>query len=438
MKFRRQLLIGYTALLFVLIVTGTSSVLALRLTTSRLDVVTNDLASEIVSLQRLRFQAEQIVAASRGYLLTGNDAYQRKFDRTVNDLRGTLAALDHHRSELPDQVHGIAINVDDYIAAAQQAVARRSIDPQDLLAFFESNVVPARKALETSINEFVERKQHNFANASHHAHELAATMQGILIAATGVGVLLSAALAWIWFRRLSTQYVREQEATAVATRAVSDRDELLAIVSHDLRNPLAAIMLRASLVEETIPAAKRHGAAISEAAARMEHLIEQLLDVAKLESGRFELHKASCETSALLASTVAIFEARATAANIVLAVENTTPLTIDVDRERILEVLSNLVGNALKFVPATGGTITLRAEPAGNRVRLSVADSGPGVADDQLPHLFERYWQSHPHHKGSLGLGLYICKQIVEAHDGEIGVASHVGVGSTFWFTLPT
>jgi signal transduction histidine kinase len=99
-------------------------------------------------------------------------------------------------------------------------------------------------------------------------------------------------------------------------------------------------------------------------------------------------------------------------------------------------VLSNLIGNALKFTPR-GGRIAVTGKRDGPRVRFEVSDTGPGIAEDQIPRLFERYWQGRSSPRGSLGLGLYICKQLVAAHGGDIGVRSRLGEGSTFWFTLP-
>jgi signal transduction histidine kinase len=106
------------------------------------------------------------------------------------------------------------------------------------------------------------------------------------------------------------------------------------------------------------------------------------------------------------------------------------------DRPRILQVLSNLIGNAIKFTPA-GGAITVRADLGGREARFSVTDSGSGIAADELPHIFERFWQARKAARTGAGLGLAIAKGIVEAHRGRIWVESVPGKGSTFFFTLP-
>ena len=110
--------------------------------------------------------------------------------------------------------------------------------------------------------------------------------------------------------------------------------------------------------------------------------------------------------------------------------------TVLCDRERILQVLGNLVGNAIKFTP-NGGTITVHAEPAEGHVLVSVADTGPGIPDEYVPHIFERYWKGKREGRSGTGLGLYIAKGIVDAHGGRIWLESKVGVGSTFFFTIP-
>ena len=145
-----------------------------------------------------------------------------------------------------------------------------------------------------------------------------------------------------------------------------------------------------------------------------------------------------CTLASLFDSTVALFAARAQQAEVELVVEchDAAELVVDADRARALQTLENLVGNAFKHSPR-GGRITLCARAKDDCVRVEVRDCGSGIEPDHVPHLFERYWQGRKRSKGGLGLGLYICKQIVDAHGGAIGVDTALGQGSTFWFTLP-
>jgi signal transduction histidine kinase len=220
-------------------------------------------------------------------------------------------------------------------------------------------------------------------------------------------------------------------------RAVEARDELIAIVSHDLRSPLTAISIGSTLLDEAIAggAAHKQVATIRRASEHMEHLIAELLDVAKLEAGKLEFRTEPCTIDSLLEAVGALFAARAAQAEIALTIEPACAGSVTVDRERIVQVLSNLVGNALKFTPP-GGRLSVAAHGAGEAVRIAVTDTGPGIPGADVPHLFERYWQGRRRGRGSLGLGLYICKQIVEAHGGRIGVETQAGKGSTFWVEL--
>jgi signal transduction histidine kinase len=189
------------------------------------------------------------------------------------------------------------------------------------------------------------------------------------------------------------------------------------------------------------PRTRPHLAAIGNAARQMQHLIDQLLDVARLEHGTLGLTFERCEVGAVIGAAQSLFQVRAAEAGVELTATGEPGTAVTADRERVVQVLSNLIANALKFTPR-GGRIAVTGGRDGASVRFEVTDTGPGIAADQLPRLFERYWQGGSSQggssqRGSLGLGLYICKQLVAAHGGDIGVRSRLGEGSTFWFTLP-
>ena len=441
MRFRRQLLIGYTALLFVTLVTGAVAVTALRVTTSNLDRVGRDLAGELSEVQRLRFEAEQIVSANRGYLLTADArAAQREaeFVATMDDALKTLRA----HVPLAPGINAVSDAAQQYVAAANEATAQRvkSDDPRSVLPFFENTVAPARERLEHAIADLVTRSQAAFEHESTHAHDIAEDMQAIVIAATMLGIALSGGLAWLWFKRLAAQFAAEREATSRARRAVTARDDVLAIVSHDLRNPLSTIAVGANLLEMDPAAsalAKKHLPRITTAAERMRRLIENLLESAQLDAGKLELQREHWTIAPLFESLGTLFATRAQQAHVELAVDaGDATVEVDVDRARILQVLENLIGNAFKYTQ-DGGRIAISARKQRDVLRVEVADNGSGIEPEQIPFLFDRFWQGRARGKGSLGLGLYICKQIVTAHGGQIGVDSVVGKGSTFWFTLP-
>ena len=234
---------------------------------------------------------------------------------------------------------------------------------------------------------------------------------------------------------------REREAREVAERASRIRDEVLAVVAHDLRNPVHTIILSAGMLRE-IPleeAQRQHRLGIIQRTAKgMEHLIRDLLDATRIESGTFAVRQARVHVRALLDETLELFEAPARERRIMLRceVDDDVPPVLG-DRDRLEQALSNLLGNALKFTPA-GGQVRLSARVvAGGAVEIDVADTGSGIPGDQLAHVFDRFWQADRQGRAGAGLGLSIVKGIVEAHGGEIRVESVVGDGTTFSLTVP-
>ncbi len=227
---------------------------------------------------------------------------------------------------------------------------------------------------------------------------------------------------------------REEQA------AVQARDDLAAIAAHDLRNPLSTIVMTAALLGERDGLASATGAAtlrIQRAAQRMQALIDQMLDIAKLHGGRFVVEPRPELVGNILDASAEMFQPLAADKSVRLQViDGCKTRRVSADRERVLQVLSNLLGNAIKFTPRDG-TVTVSAEPIGTSARFSVADTGPGMSAEQCAHVFDRYWQAKTITREGSGLGLWIAKAIVEAHGGEIVVDSTVGRGSTFSFTLP-
>jgi len=230
---------------------------------------------------------------------------------------------------------------------------------------------------------------------------------------------------------------------ARAERAVQARQELIATVSHDLRNPLSNIVLSAALLLRAPstdgPAAReKQIGVIQRSADRMNRIILDLLDVASINAGHLAIERKSHPAAALVSDAIEL--SAATAARMMLRLEGALVgdgLEVDCDRDRLLQVFGNLIGNAIKFTPE-GGTIKVSAEPReGGETLFSVADTGPGIPLDDLPHVFDRYWQARKTARLGTGLGLSISKGIVEAHDGRIWAESAPGQGATFFFTIP-
>lgn len=230
------------------------------------------------------------------------------------------------------------------------------------------------------------------------------------------------------------------EARDIAEEASRARADMLAIVAHDLRNPLNVVMMSTQLFAEIEPSPEaRHQllGAMRRATKRMNRLIEDLLEVVRQESGQMTLDVHDVLVASLTVQTVEMFQPTAVEKGVSFRVDEPPPhLTVRGDSERVMQVLSNLVGNALKFVPR-GGSVALNCEEKGTEALFAVIDSGPGIAPDDLGRLFEKFWQRRRTDRRGIGLGLTIARGIVEAHGGRIWAESQLGTGSTFYFTLP-
>jgi PAS domain S-box-containing protein len=226
-------------------------------------------------------------------------------------------------------------------------------------------------------------------------------------------------------------------------RAVFARDETVGVVAHDLRNPVSAVkMLSQALLnraEWLRPDDTEQLTLIREAALQMDRLIQDLLDITRVESGRLMIDAQPVTTIALLEGALRTLRPLAEAAGLKLVTDFPSTLPeVNADPERIGQVLSNLVGNAIKF-GSQAGEITVAASASANEVTVSVRDRGRGISPEQLPHVFDRFWQasqSNIRTRGA-GLGLPIAQGIIRAHGGEIRVESTVGKGTTVYFSLP-
>jgi len=235
--------------------------------------------------------------------------------------------------------------------------------------------------------------------------------------------------------------IEREQRSADAQQAIKMRERILAVVSHDLRNPVAAVELAVQLLRKINPnKSEEHARLLSkidQSAHQMQRLISDLLDFGAIQSGHLSISRHSEQVHDLFKMAFDLAKPQAEAKQLHLEVVITNEITVLCDRERISQVLSNLLGNAIKFTPP-GGTIRLSAEPRGGTIEISVTDSGPGISPNQLPKIFDLYWQAEETARMGSGLGLSIAKGIVETHGGTIGVESQRGKGSRFYFTLPS
>ncbi|HKJ91894.1 MAG TPA: PAS domain-containing sensor histidine kinase, partial [Longimicrobiales bacterium] len=228
-----------------------------------------------------------------------------------------------------------------------------------------------------------------------------------------------------------------------ARQAVAARDEVMAVVSHDLGNPLSAIFVGTRLLKRQLESGTadakgvRQVEDIRRAASQMERLIGDLLEIHRIEAGRLEVELAPHTLGALLGDVCRSIEPLAAEKSIRLDCGRAakSAARVHADPERLVQVLSNLLGNAIKYTPE-GGVVSVRVAEDDDACTVSVLDTGPGIAPQDLPHVFDRFWQSRKKSGPGVGLGLAIAKGIVEAHGGEIRAENRPDQGAAFHFTL--
>lgn len=276
----------------------------------------------------------------------------------------------------------------------------------------------------------------SFVSSEHKVTGLDSGADGYLAQPIEAGVLVATVKSLLRIRK----------AEKLATNAMRSREEVLAIVSHDLRNPLSFIMLQSKVMERglldgklTLDEAVYRMKRINNSCLKMNRLIQDILDVSSMDVGDLKLVKNKFPLSALLNDVKTYYEE--------IALQSEISLTIDAndlqdneiygDRERLQQVIGNLVSNSLKFTPS-GGEVSITVEKDKNEFTFKVSDTGSGISPKDLPNVFNRYWQGHPERKSGYGIGLSIVKGITEAHNGNVKIESEEGKGTTVTLTIPT
>jgi len=439
MKFRTQLVTGIGALVLVTVFCGVMAVISLQLTTRSAERVTARVINDLHALHQVRLDAEQLVSTSRGYLLTGDEADRDELAMLQKDLDDSLQALRRrNRPELAPGILQIEIAAKEYAQVVGDAVARHTPTSTNngTVSILEQDVAPRRHKLQRAVDDLTDLEEDDLTRLSHRAGAVVRAVGITTLGAVIIGIAIGGVLAVIITRRLAGSYRAEQETARLAQEAAWSRKELLDVVSHDLRSPLSSILLGLELIRQDQPDA-RHVSVISHSAERMQRLVNDLLDASRAEIAQLELDLKPWRPAEILDAAGEQFAELARAAGLQLCEISNCDDEVVCDRQRVLQVLANLLGNAIKF-SRKGEEIVLAANRSRDGVRFSVTDRGPGIPDAEKQQMFEAYRQgAHTSHRGGIGLGLYICKKLVEAHGGTIGVDSKHGEGSTFWFELP-
>jgi signal transduction histidine kinase len=398
-------------------------------------------ADDLDHASRADFAAERMIAGGRGYLLTAQPELLSDIRIAEAELADALRELQRSDFSLREraEAEGISLSADRYRDQLEDLVRRRALsDKTLLLQEFRERLLPANADLASRLDRLVADERRLETDGRRAVQDSSSRLSSWILTFGAAGVLLSALLAWLFTRHLARLHRAQQDAALEAMRAKEAKDEVLGMVAHDLKNPINCIRGRAALLTKRCAdeEVSRSARSIENVAARMDELVKSLLDAAAIESGRLSIARGPCRVSDLLQSTIEVFAGTAAEKSISLWAGGGGGLGVRGDRERILQILSNLVGNAMKFTP-DGGHVEIRASAAGAFVRFEVEDTGPGILPDYLSHVFERYWKGEAGGRRGSGLGLYIAKGIVEAHGGRIWVESQPGRGSSFNFELP-
>lgn len=433
-------MVGYGFILALGVVIAVASAMLLRGVAANKDQIIYDDAQELIVAERLRVTVEQRIAAFRGYLLYRDETLLQDMPRLEKQIEAQTESLQKLITRPIEQrlLAHIKESEKDYQDESNRIIQRvRSGEnmPQ-VLPEMESRLRPIRRFFEDGLKTFVGIVEQDVDIAKSDSAKITSRSLLLIYVVGVIALLMTAFLAWLFTGRLSEQYGK----ALLATRR---REEVLGTVAHDLRNPLAAIQMNAALLRlsgtDSIKS-KVLGLAekIDRATVTMNRLITDLLDFEKIEAGRMSLKIKKESVSELLLGIIESMRPAAESASVRLVGQPpNSSVTVRCDRDRIYQVLGNLVGNSIKFTPS-GGLITVGSMLSGSEVRFFVQDTGPGIPTDQIPRLFERYWQAKETAQKGHGLGLNIARSIIEAHGGKIWAESKVGNGSVFWFTLPS
>lgn len=434
------------ALLVALLAIGIGGLFALgwlRITTAGRQVGTRAAINDLLTAERLRSDIERTLASGRGYLLAGESiSLERAREAEADAARGFDDLRDRIDTDEGVRLLGrLRADFDAYDKLLNELINAKAdgLGLEAISRRFERELLPKRSELDRSLAAFVAHQQGRVDVAFEEGRRGDLASFGIAFSIGVLCILIGAALWLLSAKRIRRAHHALSDAVDRAERAAVARQQLLATVAHDLRGPLGTLTMKAAVIRRSSEIRKAHeqAAGIENVSMRMEYLVRSLLDAASLDAGGFSVTPVVCRVPDLLDDAYDMFSSLAASKSIQLdSFRPEEHLAVRADRERLLQVISNLLGNAIKFTQQ-GGKIRLSAEAEGDSVKFAVADNGPGIAPEHLPHLFSRFWKTETSEIKGTGLGLFIAKGIVEAHGGRLWVESQLGRGSVFSFTVP-
>lgn len=325
-----------------------------------------------------------------------------------------------------------------------KATARKSSDEKPIAKSVDRILIHERERSDEALN--LERKEEDRIRSVERFHQrmMAESLLESERGETDTNLLDERNRIDLDAERGTSVLSDEKESHHLTKKALVTRDQFLAIVSHDLKNLVSSISLSANLIRRSLRSGQVDADGISKnvhvierGSATMDRMINDLLDVERMAHEKLTISVERIDVCDLLRECLDLFAPVAASRSVVMTIESCAgPVFAKIDHDRILQVLSNLIGNALKFCPR-GSKIKLVLEAQLTEIKVSVTDNGPGIPEEKRTKIFERFSQLQTNDRRGLGLGLYIAKWIVEAHGGKISASSELGKGSTFSFSIP-
>ena len=410
----------------------------------------NDLVSvhaeELILAQKLNYEISRQFAAIPVYALSGDESVLVSLDQNRKDVTNVLAMLRKKTNDLKEkkQLDEIFIAEKSLHATAKVGVmmSRNGASTSELNDYFNSlRSVNDGRYLLSLLENLVDNKMIEFKNAKVEDANLSKRVLLTLGIVSLICIIFAGFIISFILKNIKEKKLNEEKVVFISNA----RKEIVDTVSHDLKNPLSSIKLGLQYIERKLSRnpsfndeeVEKRMKVLLRSVDKMNNMISNLLDHTKLEAGKLILEPTYCELTGFINEIIEQFRPMAESRKITLSLELLEEYKfIHCDQVRVEQVLSNIIGNAIKFTPI-GGEIHVTMRFSDNFVVVSIKDSGHGMSKDQLEHIFDRYWQVADTSRLGNGLGLAIAKIVVETHHGRIWVESELGKGSTFHFSLP-
>ena len=456
-----QLRAGYALVLFILVFGSVASFFLIQRSAHNAEKAQTKTTERLAKTNELLRSRTSVSNEFREFLITGNQTRLARRNEVLAEFDAIITELirDEPASENKEKLIKLKEISEKSIIIANKAIRlkQRGASTETIKNYFKRRVVPAYRELDEHLSAVRISQVNDSKKADRVTHASVTRLKVWTIMLSTCALLLSSWIAWIFSERqiravkklddtilkLQKTEAELQKRNSELVAAVHSRDEMVGVISHELKNPLSALQLSTTLMQRLLPkdqsldSIRQQMERIKPSIYRMNQLISDLLDVTRLEAKSLKLAPRVCDLVEIAQEVVKAHEA--VAQDKLVQLHSDVPpecRNVFCDPDRTAQILNNLVNNALKFTNS-GGSVSISAKKSNQQVEIRVIDTGKGIPKENLPHVFDRFWQEkETAHKGT-GLGLSIAKGLVEAQGGKLWVESQPGYGTTFYFTLP-